>query len=959
MGASTVALMIPCLVALTGADARASGARAAGPEDVSSPSPATAAPAQEAPPGAAASENLFVRADPQDDPNDPAAGRMNFDATGIGLDVGSSVTPRLDARVGIDYALVRAETEDRAYEDDYVIFSDSIGSQGWAPSLHAFGGVDIRLTQTGAAARAGTAAQTNEPAPRVVTGVVLDGASGAPVPGATIAGGAGTVETDAAGRFAVPLAPDATELRVAAGGYLETAVALEPAVAGSGATLEVLLFSNTFTETVEVVSPAAGTPERPSATPIAAEEVFAVAGAFDNIFRTLDTLPGVASTGDFGSRLAVRGGTPDQNLTVMDGVEIHNPYRLFGLVSAFNPETVERFELTAGGFGAAYGDRLSSLLIVDNRPGERDFGGSTSASVTDANVVLEGGAPGDGSWLLSGRRTYFDLVADLVTDQSLPAFADLQGQAHWTFGPGRRLALFGLTSRENFRFDDEDGDESGDTERLVSEAGNDLVSLRFDALLGGAATSRTILSWYRNVDQFGVDATFESSSRRSNAPDDDVAAGVSSVVFDRDLSVRDLSLRQELGFPLSPAHTLDTGVELHRLASGVGLSITGDRNETVANPSSVQGGTGLPDSLDSSLGGTRGGAWVQDRYTVTPRLSVEPGLRLDWSTVNGDAVLSPRFGATVALGRASRLRVAGGLYTQSPGYEKLIQSDYFFDLSPAVVTGLRHERATHLVTGFEKDLGADALFRVEAYYKTFDDLIVGGLEPEAERRTRVARYDFPAALRASVPTAARITSAPVNDGGGRAYGADAYLVRSDPAARLAGWLSYAWGRADRDTYGLRYPFEYDRRHAFNAVGRYRLGDRWSIAATAQVATGFPYTPAAGVRVASEEDARGRLVPARDAAGALVYTVDLGGLDALQRGRLPHYARVDLRIAHQPGGPSGRWSWYVEAINLLNRDNPVELEASLAHDPGGLLPRVVESPTAGFPRLASFGVRVRF
>ena len=280
MGAGTVALMIPCLVALTGADARASGARAAGPEDVSSPSPATAAPAQEAPPGAAASEretaadsfpgarpeelaggfpaaasttrfaqagpdfafgqprfsialrglqqrpradsdfhtflheNFFVRADPQDDPNDPAAGRMNFDATGIGLDVGFGVTPRLDARVGIDYALVRAETEDRAYEDefglpiqqtteisqwgvqgdvvfaltprgraigqyvwvpnafipyvgggvgviryramqegdfldifDYVIFSDSIGSQGWAPSLHAFGGVDIRLTR--------------------------------------------------------------------------------------------------------------------------------------------------------------------------------------------------------------------------------------------------------------------------------------------------------------------------------------------------------------------------------------------------------------------------------------------------------------------------------------------------------------------------------------------------------------------------------------------------------------------------------------------------------------------------------------------------------------------------------------------------------------------------------------------------------------------------------------------
>ena len=79
----------------------------------------------------------------------------------------------------------------------------------------------------------------------------------------------------------------------------------------------------------------------------------------------------------------------------MDGVEIHNPYRLYGLTSAFNPETVERFELTAGGFGAKYGDRLSSLLIVENRAGTRDrgFTGSSALSITDANVVAEGPLP--------------------------------------------------------------------------------------------------------------------------------------------------------------------------------------------------------------------------------------------------------------------------------------------------------------------------------------------------------------------------------------------------------------------------------------------------------------------------------------------------------------------------------------------------------------------------------------
>ena len=109
-----------------------------------------------------------------------------------------------------------------------------------------------------------------------------------------------------------------------------------------------------------------------------------VAGAGENIYRVLQTLPGVAAVNDFDSRLSVRGGGPDQNLTMMDGVEIHNPYRLFGLTSAFNPETVANFELITGGFNAQYGDRLSSILIVDNRPGSTATPiGGTAAHVDD------------------------------------------------------------------------------------------------------------------------------------------------------------------------------------------------------------------------------------------------------------------------------------------------------------------------------------------------------------------------------------------------------------------------------------------------------------------------------------------------------------------------------------------------------------------------------------------------
>ena len=111
--------------------------------------------------------------------------------------------------------------------------------------------------------------------------------------------------------------------------------------------------------------------------------------------------------------------------------------------------------------------------------------------------------------------------------------------------------------------------------------------------------------------------------------------------------------------------------------SGTAFTITGDRNESEANGSSIFGGSGLPDELKSSLEGTRGGLWIQDTYTPSSRVSVEPGLRVDWSTINRSVTVSPRVAASYALGGGARMRAAFGLYTQSPGYEKLIQSDYF------------------------------------------------------------------------------------------------------------------------------------------------------------------------------------------------------------------------------------------------------------------------------------------
>lgn len=795
-------------------------------------------------------------------------------------------------------------------------------------------------------------------------GRVVDAVTNEPVAGALVRAAGGSTRTDNEGAFLLSVPRGELTVEVSASGFLEQSVSVTVGPS-EPAPLEILVFeASQFAETVTVRARRERR-EEPAAVPVAPQSVMRVAGSLDNVFRTLQTLPGVAATEDFGSRLSVRGGAPDQNLTMMDGVEIHNPYRLFGLTSAFNPETVAGFELTAGGFSAKYGDRLSSLLVVENREGRANarLAGSTAASITDANVILEGELPGGalGSWLVTGRRTYYDLVAERIVDDDLPSFGDVQAKLAVGVSDWGTLSLFGLTSRENTDLAI-DPNTAGEFGNVLNDAGNDLVSVTLDSDLGERTSSRTILSWYRNRDFLDFAGRLQNEAKRSNAPGDE-ALGFTDIAFDRSLTAEDLALRQDTTIIGGNRHVLETGFEFHRLETGVKFETAGDRNAQEANGSSVRGGAGLPEFLDSTLPSNRAGAWIQDRFALTPAWTLSPGIRFDWSDVNGRSTLSPRFGIRYALDPATRLRGALGLYTQSPGYEKLIQSDYFIDFTDARALDLSHERSTHAIAGIERDMTDGFMVRVEGFYKSFDDIIVGRLETDPERLLRISRYDFAPELAASVPTAPIITSAPSNDASGRAYGFDVYLARDAVSrdTKLTGWIAYTWTRADRDAYGRTYAFDYDRRHALNIVGSYRLSRSWTIALTGRLASGFPYTPAVGVRVAATEDPLDptRLVPERDSEGRLVYTVDLGDTGNLNSGRLPFYARLDVRASWRPGGDEGRFELYFEAINALNRDNAINVEQELRYDPKSDVPRVVEVPSEGFPFLPSFGVRFRF
>ena len=813
-------------------------------------------------------------------------------------------------------------------------------------------------------------------APAALSGTVRD-VTGAALPGAdviltaAIDGAVTRTRADAEGRFALAsLTPGRYAIVAEHPGLLPAVIPDIVLAPGSSGSVILELRVPGINEVVSVGADRLAPQALPSTIEIPPMAVRGVAGAAENIYRVLQTLPGVSAVNDFDSRLTVRGGGPDQNLTVMDGVEIHNPYRLFGLTSAFNPETVESFELITGGFSAKYGDRLSSILVVENRPGTtaRPLAATAALALTDGNLVAEGRLPGmnDSSWLVTGRRTYYDLVAERIVDADLPSFADLQFRADIQIRPGQRLTVFGLSSRESTDAEFSDDENEDERLRLQTSTFNDVGAATFASTIGGRVLSTSTVSWYRNRESIDFDGDFRTRGRRSNAPGDD-GKPLASVVFTRALSIRDMAVRQELAFNAGARHAVEAGVETHGLDTGWRWSIPGDRNFSAANGSSGQGGAGLPSDLDSRRGSRRTGAWMADRWTLTPRLHLEPGVRVDWSGLAGDTSVSPRIAFIADVAARTRVRIAGGLFTQSPGYEKLLQSDYFVDLSNVDGVSLRSERAWHALASLEQNVAPGTIVRFEGYYKDFDRLVLGRLETPDELAARAAAYDFPGELSSGVPSSPQITSLPSNGGTGRSYGVEVYAARraTSAATRLTGWLAYTWGRAETTAYGRTFAADYDRPHALSVVASYRATRLIEVAATVRAQSGFPYTPALAVRPAATEippavDGQpSRFVPAYDSMGLPIWVPDFGDTSNINTSRLPVFARVDARVTFRPRWSSDRWQIYVEVINLLNRDNASALETELVYDPTSDRPKLTVVRSGRLPLLPSFGLRYRF
>ncbi|KAA0265898.1 MAG: hypothetical protein EDM75_01370, partial [Chlorobiota bacterium] len=367
-------------------------------------------------------------------------------------------------------------------------------------------------------------------------------------------------------------------------------------------------------------------------------------GAGEDVLRTLQALPGIVAPNDFSSQLIVRGSGPDQNLIIIDNVEIFNPYRLYGFISMFNPDAVSDITLLTGGFPTKYGDRLSAVLDVSNKEGSTRTGimGSLNASVTNANLVLEGKNPFNikGSWLLNSRRTYYDLLlepfaksAGLVEENSaFPNFYDVQAKV--TFGPfdGHKFNLFGIYSADGVDIVSGNERNSPDSISVNNITRNDVVGFTWDYAPDANFFLQTTLSWYRN----GGDAAFNSqvldpSLNREAFKDfsaDTIRPYLLNFRFNTEFEFQKYSWETKSNLLWGNGNIFEAGVGMDILRTTLIFDFQFDPQLLAFLGSNPNFRSSIDDVRDTKTY-NRYKAYVQNKFNLWDKVFINPGVRLD------------------------------------------------------------------------------------------------------------------------------------------------------------------------------------------------------------------------------------------------------------------------------------------------------------------------------------------
>lgn len=619
-----------------------------------------------------------------------------------------------------------------------------------------------------------------------------------------------------------------------------------------------------------------------------------------DVVRVVQLLPGVQARNDFSTGLNVRGGSADQNLVLLDGIPIYNPFHLGGLFSTFIDATVGGIELMTGAFPSRYDGRLSSVLDVRSADEERrGVHATVDASLLAATGRASGTVGSRGSWSLAARRTYADAVASAFSEDAFPYhFRDLHARASWLLPGDVRLSATAYAGRDVLNLD--------------------LAGFASDTTVARAGEGRWAYDWGNRALGATLSKDFAPSRGLGWLLGDGatVEQRVSASGFSTRLDVGDGAKTQKSAIrDVRAAGSFTARGAAHDRSIGYEVAAYGVRY------ASRSAATGTVD-YDIAQRPVSAAAWIDDLWRVSPRWLVEGGVRGETLTGTGWSFVSPRLSVKYFATPNVALTAAAGRVSQ---YVHSLAGDSpfrFFDVWLASDDYIPVESAWHWVAGAERRVTRGSL-RVEGWVKRYDQVLDAVLADDPSRR---GDEFLPAT--------------------GLAYGAD-LLARWQPSAGPTGWVSYSYGVSERERGGVRWAPGNDRRHDLNVVATWRRG-RYQWGARFGYASGTPYTPIVGEIVRRVYD------PTTGTWGTgnpQTFVEPLAG--AHNSARLPAAHRLDVHVAREMVWRGATWAPYASVVNAYDAKNIFVYVYDYSTS------RPTRRAYRQFPILPSVGVRVAF
>ena len=680
-----------------------------------------------------------------------------------------------------------------------------------------------------------------------------------------------TVLTDETGHFVMPTVAVGTyTVSAALLGYARAQVADVVVRSGRASVAQLAMHTAPIEMEDLVVSSGFFRQEKEEAASEASysgEEVRRAPGSAGDVSRIFMTLPSVAKVSDQSNGLAVRGGSPAENAFFVDGVEIPNINHFpaqgttSGPISLLSTDLIGNATFYTGGFSSRYGDRLSSVMEIELRDGNReDFDAQLDLNFAGFGVVAEGPLGAEGSYLASFRRSFLDLLVGAIgTDTDMvPRYSDGTVKLAWDLSDRHRLVAVSILGVDDIGSNYASAVENqrvvyGDQQTREGAVGVTWRALWSDRLLSSTTLSYMATGYAGNV--------WETSS------------GIR--LIEQDSNEGGFSLRSVNRAQLGSAASLRFGAEAKALLV--------DYDQTMSEYTGALGQV-IPELInDETVATGRGALFANLVVDPHPRLTVTAGLRSDFFGYTDEWTVSPRASLSVRAAERTRVNLSGGVFRQSLPLVLLAQREDN--------RNLREPSAVHLVTGVEHLLSDDTRLTLEGYWKDYRGFPVDPSEPGLFTMDElVYRYGF-------FFNHDQLDS----DGRARARGLE-LLLQKKLTDGIYGLASASYSKAEYEAGdGVWRDRVYDNRWTASVEGGYKPSDAWEFSLRWIYAGGPPYTPL---------DLEASAAEGRD-------VLDGSRINAA---RYPDYHSLNLRVDRRFHFQSSNLVAYVSVWNAYNRRN---------------------------------------